>query len=77
MKHLTKSHKHASNVLIVFKFQWTLLGIHTNPNKSQKKLKIDPTLGYHILDVPMLHYFILQMVMFLSRDFKQSSMPFQ
>ncbi len=45
MKHLTKSHKHASNVLIVFKFQWTLLGIHTNPKKSQKKLKIDPTLG--------------------------------
>ncbi len=48
MKHLTKSHRHASNVLIVFKFEHTLVGIQTNPNKSQKKLKIDPTLGYHI-----------------------------
>jgi hypothetical protein len=37
-----------SNVFIVLKFQQTLLGKQTNPNKSQKKLKIEPTLAYHI-----------------------------
>jgi hypothetical protein len=59
MKHLTKSHKHVSNVLIVLKFQETLLGKQTNPNKSQNKLKIDPTLGYHILVVFMPYYSLI------------------
>jgi hypothetical protein len=59
MRHLTKSHKHISNVLIVLEFHQTLLGKQTNSNKSQKKLKIDPTLGCHILDVFMPYYSII------------------
>jgi hypothetical protein len=69
MKHLTKSHRVAGNVLIVLKFQQTLFGTQTNPMKSQRKLKIGPTLGYHILDVPMPCCFILYMVVFLSKGF--------
>jgi hypothetical protein len=73
MKHLTKSHKYASNVLYVLRFQQTLLGTQTNPNKSQKKLKIDPTMGYYILNAPMSCCFIFHMVVFMSKGFKKSS----
>ncbi len=71
MKHLIESHKYASNVIYVLRFQQTLLGTQTNPNKSQKKLKIGPTMGYHILNAPM-SCFIFQMVVFLNKGFKKS-----
>ncbi len=67
MKLSSKSHIDVGNVLFVPRFQQTLFGTQTNPNKSQRKLKIDPTLGYHILNASMPCCFIFQVVVFFNR----------